>query len=574
MKNILFISPTGTLDNGAEISITNLMGFLIEEKRYNIFNIYPVSPHPSQVNYVEKLKDFGVQNIPLATPEWWWMEAPEPSDFEESTKLAFYRENLYQIRKVIRESDIDLVITNTVNTFYGAIAAACEGVAHYWLIHEFPNAEFEYYKDKLPFIIENSDKVFAVRGNLANELNRLTSTFSSCKMGTFIPYSEIKNHQDFLDEQGDEIRLISVGKINENKNQLEIIKAYSQLGISNPLIFIGGWDDEYKKQCDRFIKEHRLKSVVFMGHKDNPWEHISEKDIAIFSSKMETFGLVYVEAILNGIPTIVSDNPGFLTVHDFFNVGRLYPLGNLDRLVSTIQQMIANFDIEKYELIKRKSELANQFTLRTCFKEVIESIDQMAMPSPKSIRALESLFGRFKEDLDILQLMNQEVRIFYQYENEGFSINNSMAFCLKNKDILEFQIPQGVKVLRIDLGEVPMIFQNVCLSSFNFKTEILPHSSNGLRYTNGVIFGNSDPQLIYNIAHFGEKFVLSYEKLNMIEDTGISFHQELTQKFVDLEAKNKDLSDEIKVVSNQYRAVIGSKRWTIPTKIINIIRRK
>ena len=29
-KTVLFISPTGTLDNGAEISIVNLMKFLVD----------------------------------------------------------------------------------------------------------------------------------------------------------------------------------------------------------------------------------------------------------------------------------------------------------------------------------------------------------------------------------------------------------------------------------------------------------------------------------------------------------------------------------------------------------------
>jgi hypothetical protein len=31
MKKILFLSPTGTMDNGAEISIFNLMKYLVEQ---------------------------------------------------------------------------------------------------------------------------------------------------------------------------------------------------------------------------------------------------------------------------------------------------------------------------------------------------------------------------------------------------------------------------------------------------------------------------------------------------------------------------------------------------------------
>ena len=49
-KTILFISPTGTLDNGAEISIVNLMKFLVE-KGYRVLNVFPDYKVPSQEEY-------------------------------------------------------------------------------------------------------------------------------------------------------------------------------------------------------------------------------------------------------------------------------------------------------------------------------------------------------------------------------------------------------------------------------------------------------------------------------------------------------------------------------------------
>ena len=48
-KTILFISPTGTLDNGAEISIVNLMKFLVK-KGYRVLNVFPDYKVPSQEN--------------------------------------------------------------------------------------------------------------------------------------------------------------------------------------------------------------------------------------------------------------------------------------------------------------------------------------------------------------------------------------------------------------------------------------------------------------------------------------------------------------------------------------------
>ena len=49
-KTILFISPTGTLDNGAEISIVNLMKFLVK-KGYRVLNVVPDYKVPSKEEY-------------------------------------------------------------------------------------------------------------------------------------------------------------------------------------------------------------------------------------------------------------------------------------------------------------------------------------------------------------------------------------------------------------------------------------------------------------------------------------------------------------------------------------------
>ena len=50
-KTILFISPTGTMDNGAEISIFNLMKFLVS-KGYRVLNVFPDYRVPVQKNYL------------------------------------------------------------------------------------------------------------------------------------------------------------------------------------------------------------------------------------------------------------------------------------------------------------------------------------------------------------------------------------------------------------------------------------------------------------------------------------------------------------------------------------------
>ena len=57
VKTVLFISPTGTFDNGAEISIFNLMCYLVQQN-YRVINIAPQS---AQVDYVQGCQNRGIE---------------------------------------------------------------------------------------------------------------------------------------------------------------------------------------------------------------------------------------------------------------------------------------------------------------------------------------------------------------------------------------------------------------------------------------------------------------------------------------------------------------------------------
>ena len=116
VKRILFVSPTGTLDNGAEKSITNLMIYL-SENGYQIFNVYPENGHYTHHQYIQSLLKKNIKLYPLQTIKWWWEEAPGDLLFSKEERSLFYQYNIKQIRDIIKNEKIDLVISNTVNVF-------------------------------------------------------------------------------------------------------------------------------------------------------------------------------------------------------------------------------------------------------------------------------------------------------------------------------------------------------------------------------------------------------------------------------------------------------------------------
>ena len=367
-KTILFISPTGTLDNGAEISIVNLMKFLVE-KGYRVLNVFPNYKVPSQEEYQAELQKAGIETYGLSAVKWWWEEAPGGSPGNHFERIQSYKKNIRDLKKIIISEDVNLVISNTVNVFQGAVAAAELGVRHFWLVHEFPEGEFAYYREKLDFISYYSDQIFSVSGALNEDLMNL---LPKRKILNFIPFSYVKKINLKSSENS---RIVQIGRITDNKNQIELLKAYRKLNINIPLVFIGAEDESYLKKCKDYIQSHGLDNVQFLGYRENPWFEVSEKDICVFTSKIETFGMVYIESLLNGIPTIVSNNKGYESVKDIFSEGEMYPLGNTDALSKMILDFLTNFDEKKQEMIHSREKILKLYSLDYAYREIIQQVN-------------------------------------------------------------------------------------------------------------------------------------------------------------------------------------------------------
>lgn len=372
-KTILFISPTGTLDNGAEISIVNLMKFLVDEG-YRVLNVFPDYKVPSQEEYRTALQNAGIETYGLIAVKWWWEDAPGGSPGNHFMRVTSYNKNIKDIRNIIVDNKVDLVISNTVNVFQGALAAAFENVKHFWLIHEFPEGEFGYYKEKLDFIDKFSDDIFAVTGALTEDLEKY---FPNRKIYSFAPYTQMDPKEEIKTDSNFHNRIISVGRLTQRKNQLELIKAFQLLNLEGTeLVFLGAWYEDYKQICDDYIAEHHLKSISFLGHVDNPWSMITDKDLAVFPSSMETFGLVYVESVLNGIPTILSDNAGHRSAFEYMNEqGHMYHLGDLEALTRIISDTLAQFNKEKREAVQAVPSLKERYSLESVYANITEKLE-------------------------------------------------------------------------------------------------------------------------------------------------------------------------------------------------------
>ena len=480
----------------------------------------------------------------------------------------FYQYNIKQIRDIIKNEKIDLVISNTVNVFQGSIAAACEKIPHYWLIHEFPDREFAYYKDKINYIFDNSDRVFSVEGGLTETLSELTNQNS--KLNSFVPYSHL------LDENlipSNERRIISIGKINENKNQLELLEAYEKLNRQEiPLVFIGDWEEDIKKQCDAFIKEHSLRNVHFLGFREKPWGEVTDADICVFTSKSEAFSLVFVESILKGVPSIVSNIKGYQSVSEYFQAGKSYTLNDTDELKDRILELLDNFDEYKSSSLTIKNNSKKLYTVKNCFHSIISSLESLQENNEKSLTALDSLLGSVIPSHEIFDIKSQHISIFYSKKEEDFTEDNCYKFPLQYMDQIFFQVPKDTGKLRIDPSELPIYLESVNLkTSIDLEQEVFITATNGINTETGLLFDKNDPQILYSIDDVDSTdYVFTYKLKDIFK---LMREDSILSEISNLNSKHNQLVSDYQRLSDTYSSIINSKRWKISSKIINFFRR-
>lgn len=198
-----------------------------------------------------------------------------------------------------------------------------------------------------------------------------------------------------------------------------------------------------------------------------------------------------------------------------------------------------------------------------------------------------------KKERGLAQVGIQEVTIYFDTDGSGFCQENILRYPLLKQDEIRFSLPDNCQRVRIDLSEQPSFYRNISLVSQKERTTLLPAYTNGVLVGDMVLFTQQDPQLIYETSFlYGTEFTLNYticelDDLQSPDYVAKILGEQLVEfrkKAIEGERLERQLRESEALISRQqkeienltisYHAVVGSRRWIIPTKIINFFRRK
>ncbi|MDY4511206.1 glycosyltransferase family A protein [Streptococcus hyovaginalis] len=214
---------------------------------------------------------------------------------------------------------------------------------------------------------------------------------------------------------------------------------------------------------------------------------------------------------------------------------------------------------------------------------------------PKEIGSAINFHFEQLTDLDIEASIKKEkllVVAINSNQEEEILVDRKIFFT----DSITFEVPRGIKTLRIRMSNIPSFYRRISLKTSNCQTEVLPVKANAHIDNHSYVFSDFYPFIEFDLTpYLDNQFVLEYERFNISDITSETYianelikvieskNQSLaesdsllleSQKTNDDSLRLMELQSEYDELFQKYHAVIGSRRWIFPTKIINFFRRK
>lgn len=344
---ILFVSHSAGL-YGAERSLLELVKSLKNRGMECLVTV----PRPGELLYALRQAGIPVAIVPYS----WWVDRPR--DFWKwSGRWLLSLVALPRLVKLLARYRPDIVYTNTLAVWVGAVAAWIVKVPHIWHIHEFVEEDhgmiFHLGKTlSLRLVDRLSAKVIANSGAVARKWGKYIderkvevlyySIEIPCqgKLDQTLSWQSVNNWT---------LTCALVGRLAEGKGQTDAIQAIGELvkeGFPVGLIIIGDGEKSYKRHIQRLIREQNLETYVkLLGYVSEPFNLMRTVDVVLMCSRNEAFGRVTVEAMKLGKPVIGAASGGTVElIRDGVN-GLLYSPGNYQELAEKIRLLASRPDM-------------------------------------------------------------------------------------------------------------------------------------------------------------------------------------------------------------------------------------
>ena len=170
-------------------------------------------------------------------------------------------------------------------------------------------------------------------------------------------------------------RMAYVGRIAAGKNADLVVRAFNAIASRNQEIelHIAGTGALLQGVQDEALISPFRRRIHFHGRVSDMPAFYSSMDLVVFPSSHESFGNVLAEALINGLPVLVSDLPAFEEIHGDKGT---FSLGSPKEPAAFIQNFVSA--IERYGMLAERSfDASERISKRFGMEEHLNAITRL-----------------------------------------------------------------------------------------------------------------------------------------------------------------------------------------------------
>jgi len=230
------------------------------------------------------------------------------------------------------------------------------------------------FKSDLIIAVSNSVKSFLLQRKLVPE-NRVAVIPNGIDLNS----EKLKANSEKHEKKFHQISIGSVGNLNKQKGYEYLIEAMGSVTLRYPHVTleIAGEGEERKNLESRIESLGLEKNVTLLGRRDDIDDLMQEWDIFVSSSVSETFGIVLLEAMKNGLPIVATRVGGVPDLIEDKKNGLLVPSANSKALEKAIFELIEH-PARGAEYARNGKEIVKKYSWKSVIKQIEDAYESVA----------------------------------------------------------------------------------------------------------------------------------------------------------------------------------------------------
>ena len=364
-KNILLVHSSNDLYGASKILIT-----IIEVLIKSGHSVHLILPENGPLNNHNSLKNVNLLIINLGI-----FRKKYISFLGLINRLNFIIKSTFQIKKIIKKFDIDLVYTNTSTVVSPTFAAYLKNIPSIFHVHEIPYGYNLYTKFLTKIFNLFSKKIIAVSNSTRDfwiKRGVIYSKITVINNGFNFDFSTIKK------TVGNKVLFTNVSRIIPYKGHLFLIELFNEvLKERNDvrLQIVGDTLPFYEKYLNNLklkVKDYKIENyITFLGHRNDIKSILHKSDFFIHSPiKPDPFPTVIFEAIETRTPVICTNKGGCGEILDNFKNGLLIDNKDVNKSSQLILNYIKNLNLQNNNIEDSIKYISKNFSKQIFSKKI------------------------------------------------------------------------------------------------------------------------------------------------------------------------------------------------------------